>query len=311
MFKSVPTYELYGEKSDEKPDFWLHCETIFSRSSLHKFEIKLHRHDNFYQFLYIESGHGSVFLHDETLEFIGPCAILMPPDFSHGFAFSRDIIGHITTILQHEMPALKDRRSSADWLNRPQLVLLHDVANHIQDYLAATVRLIYEEFSARNSLRNHLLETYLTSALLMVGRHAMKINSKRAGLAISQNNRRIERLLELIRRHFREHLPVSFYAQALNLSPIHLNRVARAITGQTVQELLSAQLVEAAKHELVAMPHSVQTISYNLGFNDPAYFSRFFQRETGQTPRQYRLSEHKRLSEPVIEPTTEIEFSSQ
>ena len=301
MLKSVPTYELYGEKSDEKPDFWLHCETIFSRSSLHQFEIKLHRHDNFYQFLYIESGQGSVFLEHETLQFAGPCAILMPPDFSHGFAFSRDIIGHITTILQPEMPVLQDGRSSADWLNKPQLVLMHSAPEPVQNYLAATVRLIYEEFSARNHLRNHMLETHLTSALLMVGRHAVKVYSERAGFGATQNERRIERLLELIRRHFREHLPVGFYAEALHLTPIHLNRVTREITGQTVQELLSSQLIEAAKRELVAMPHSVQTISYNLGFSDPAYFSRFFLRETGQTPRQYRLSEHQRLSEQVAE----------
>ncbi|MFK4824333.1 helix-turn-helix domain-containing protein [Paenochrobactrum sp. BZR 588] len=301
MLEIVPTYELYGEKSDEKPDFWLHCETIFSRSSLHQFEIKLHRHDNFYQFLYIESGHGSVFLENEALEFTGPCAILMPPDFSHGFAFSRDIVGHITTILQSEMPVLQDGRSSADWLNKPQLVPMHNASSHIQDYLAATIRLIYEEFSARNHLRNHMLEIHLTSALLMVGRHAVKVHSERTGFVISQNGRRMEQLLELIRRHFREHLPVGFYAQALHLSPIHLNRVSREITGQTVQELLSAQLIEAAKRELVAMPHSVQTISYNLGFSDPAYFSRFFQRETGQTPKQYRLSKHKRLSEQAAE----------
>ena len=302
MLKSVPTYELYGEKSDEKPDFWLHCETIFSRSSLHQFEIKLHRHDNFYQFLYIESGQGSVFLEHATLQFTGPCAILMPPDFSHGFAFSRDIIGHITTILQPEMPVLQDGRSSADWLNKPQLVLMHNASESVQSYLAATVRLIYEEFSARNHLRNHMLETHLTSALLMVGRHAVKAHSEWAGFGASQNERRMERLLELIRRHFREHLPVGFYAEALHLTPIHLNRVTREITGQTVQELLSAQLIEAAKRELVAMPHSVQTISYNLGFSDPAYFSRFFLRETGQTPRQYRLSEHQRLSGEVGEP---------
>lgn len=301
MFKSVPTYELYGEKSDKKPDFWLHCETIFSRSSLYKFEIKLHRHDNFYQFLYIDSGQGHVFLEHETLSFTGPCAILMPPNFSHGFAFSRDIAGHITTILHQEMPHMLDDRSLSQWLGNPQLVLMHDAPSHIQAYLAATIRLIYEEFSARNSMRNHMLEIYLTTALLLVGRHAAKAYVRKAGGGTSLNERRMEHVRELIRRHFREHLPVSFYARALKLSSIHLNRVTRESTGMTVQELLSAQLIEAAKRELVAMPHSVQTISYHLGFSDPAYFSRFFQRETGQTPRQYRLSEHQRLRKDATE----------
>ncbi len=60
MRKRIPTYELYGEEIDQKPDFWLHCETLYSRSSLHNFEISLHRHDNFFQFLYVESGTGNV-----------------------------------------------------------------------------------------------------------------------------------------------------------------------------------------------------------------------------------------------------------
>ena len=36
MTRYVPTYELYGETSGKEPDFWLHCETIPSRSSLHQ-----------------------------------------------------------------------------------------------------------------------------------------------------------------------------------------------------------------------------------------------------------------------------------
>ncbi|TXI10768.1 MAG: AraC family transcriptional regulator, partial [Rhizobium sp.] len=52
MTRNVPTYELYGENSGGNPDFWLHCETISSRSSLHHWEIRPHRHDNFFQILY-------------------------------------------------------------------------------------------------------------------------------------------------------------------------------------------------------------------------------------------------------------------
>ena len=58
MRKTVPTYELYGEKTGERPDFWLHCETIPSRSSLYHWEIGLHRHESFFQILYIAGGSG-------------------------------------------------------------------------------------------------------------------------------------------------------------------------------------------------------------------------------------------------------------
>ena len=43
--KSVPTYELYGERAGNAPDFWLHCETIPSLNILHRYETGLHRHE--------------------------------------------------------------------------------------------------------------------------------------------------------------------------------------------------------------------------------------------------------------------------
>ncbi|NKC51370.1 hypothetical protein HED63_16380 [Ochrobactrum cytisi] len=104
----VPTYELYGEESEQKPDFWLHCETLFSRSSLHNFEISLHRHESFFQLLYIEGGTGQVSFDGVIYPFQTPCAIMVPPGFNHGFAFSRDIVGHIVTILSPHMPLIGD-----------------------------------------------------------------------------------------------------------------------------------------------------------------------------------------------------------
>ncbi len=124
MRKRIPTYELYGEETDQKPDFWLHCETLYSRSSLHNFEISLHRHDNFFQFLYVESGTGNVNFDGVLHSFRTPCAIIVPPNFNHGFAFSRNIVGHIVTVLQPQMPFLESGfgTSTADWMMRPKLV---------------------------------------------------------------------------------------------------------------------------------------------------------------------------------------------
>lgn len=42
---------LYGEEATQGTEFRFHCETLFSRSSLHRFEIGLHRHSAFLQIL--------------------------------------------------------------------------------------------------------------------------------------------------------------------------------------------------------------------------------------------------------------------
>jgi AraC family transcriptional activator of pobA len=63
--------------------------------------------------------------------------------------------------------------------------------------------------------------------------------------------------------------------------------------------MIAHKLIDTAKRDLIAMPSSVQHIAYSLGFSDPAYFSRFFQNFTGETPRSFRLRERARLAETV------------
>jgi len=62
-----------------------------------------------------------------------------------------------------------------------------------------------------------------------------------------------------------------------------------------IQNVLPAVLLDEAKRELVFTFATVQEISYRLGFADPAYFSRFFMKQTGQTPRAWRIEERERL----------------
>lgn len=295
MRGDVPTYELYGERPDERPDFWLHCETIFSRSSLHRFEIDLHRHDSFLQFLHIESGSGSANFDGVHHVIETPVAILVPPGFNHGFAFSRDIVGHIVTVLATELPLLASRQGDPllRWLRAPQLVPLRGADPADLLYMAATMTRILDEFGSSKPNRTRLLEAYFASALVLVARAAGAGDTDRP--TSTRHDARMERLTELIDRHFREHRPVCFYARALNMSATHLNRVALAATGHTIRQLLVRKLIDMARHDLVVTPTSVQNIAYGLGFSDPAYFSRVFLREAGMTPRRFRLAERARL----------------
>ena len=101
----------------------------------------------------------------------------------------------------------------------------------------------------------------------------------------------------LVNRHLRDHHPAAFYAGHLGISVTHLNRIVKATTGQSTNALMSSRLIEQAKRDLVFTPTNIKQIAYDLGFNDPAYFSRFFTKETGSTPRQYRAEQHAKLAQ--------------
>jgi AraC family transcriptional activator of pobA len=155
------------------------------------------------------------------------------------------------------------------------------------------LRRLGDEFENRRSGRNETLGAYVALVLRLTARISHEGNSYE--LATNENVRRMEMLNELLQQHFRSHKPASFYASELGVSPTHLTRIVRSMTGNTPHELIAGKLIEEAKRQLVFTLGSVQEISFRLGFADPAYFSRFFLKYTGETPRVWRVKEKVRL----------------
>ena len=297
MNSSLPTYDLYGERRAGAPDFWMHCETIASRSSQYHWEIGLHRHDSFFQLLYIRNGSGDAILDTETLAFRPPCVAVVPPGVGHGFRFSRDVDGVVITVVADQLrltSGLSKRRGN--WLSTPRLVLLDPEASD-SAYLSETFSRISDEFEGRRANRNDLLEAYLVSAMLLLAR---TVAPQGEGDAQDVNRMRVEALQDLIGRHFREQLPAERYAKLLNLSPTHLNRVVRKVTGSSTHDLIMLRMIDEARRALVFTPASIQQIADNLGFTDAAYFSRCFRKRTGLTPRVYRETEREKLRQAEL-----------
>ncbi|ABC92200.1 transcriptional regulator protein, AraC family [Rhizobium etli CFN 42] len=293
MSRHIPTYELYGENTGRSPEFWLHCETIRSRSSLHHWEIRLHRHESFFQILYIEAGSGDAIFGKRSHAIRPPAVITVPPGLDHGFRFSRDIDGLVITILRSHLSHPPGERSHlGEWLAMPRLTPL-DPDNAEAAYVMQTLRRLGDEFENRRGGRNEVLAAYVGLALRLTARishegHAQELPS-------NENERRMVMLDELIQQHFRSHRPASFYAKELGVSSTHLTRIVRSMTGNTPHELIAGKLIEEAKRQLVFTIGSVQEIGFRLGFADPAYFSRFFLKYTGETPRIWRTNEKARL----------------
>lgn len=92
-----------------------------------------------------------------------------------------------------------------------------------------------------------------------------------------------------LKQHFREHRGVGFYAEQACLSTKHFSAVVKQETGHTAAYWIHHQVVVEAKM-LLHIRHdlSVQAIADLLGFEDQATFSRYFRRETGLSPTEFR-----------------------
>lgn len=286
----VPTYGLYGEAQTGPPEFWIHAETIASRSKLHNWEIKRHRHETFFQILQIRTGEGDALLGDARLRLTPGSLVTVPPGVVHGFRFSQDLNGQVITMLA---PSVSARPGCLPvFMARPWLLAAEPGAEG--EYLMATLDRMEQELATGFSPRSALLEACLDVVLALT---ATRIGD--GGDPKETHARdRIARLNALIGSHYRQHRPAAFYAAELGMSVTHLNRIARAGTGRTLNELLVDRLVSEARRNLLFSRMSVQEIAYELGYSDPAYFSRAFTRATGETPGAFRRRE-RTVPEPI------------
>jgi AraC family transcriptional activator of pobA len=296
MNLKVPSYQLYGEKTPDAAGFWLHCETVPERTHLHNWEIAPHRHEAFFQLFLLSQGSGEVVGGETELSLRAPCILFIPPGAVHGFSYSRDVDGLVVTALADRLHTIAagDRRISAF----AEAIRIVPLAEESADaaFAADCIRRIHTELAGHAAGRAILLETLMTAAIISLARAERPASASDAAID-HRDRQRLEELLSLIGAHFREHRPAGFYAARLGLSAAHLNRICRRAAGLSLQQLVAQRLVDAARRELVFTPSPVQTIAYSLGFSDPAYFNRFFRRQTGMTPGAFRERERRRLGE--------------
>ncbi|MBT1696030.1 helix-turn-helix transcriptional regulator [Fulvivirgaceae bacterium PWU4] len=111
------------------------------------------------------------------------------------------------------------------------------------------------------------------------------------------NHKILERLEQLLTDYFNgedlvsKGLPtVQFISDSLNVSPVYLRSLLKVLTGQNTQQHIHEKLIEKAKEKLSTTDLSVAEIAYQLGFEHPQSFSKFFKAKTKQSPLEFRQS---------------------
>lgn len=109
-----------------------------------------------------------------------------------------------------------------------------------------------------------------------------------ASNTIDRYARIVIRLKRLIEDNMRDVRKPSAYASMLNISEGYLNEAVKATTGMSVTEFIRHNVIVRAKRMIAYTSLTSQEIAYELGFDDYAYFSRLFRKETGMSPNAFR-----------------------
>lgn len=104
----------------------------------------------------------------------------------------------------------------------------------------------------------------------------------------TQISRRFTNFQKLVEECFAELSQVSDYAIRLNCTEKTLSRATMATVGISAKAFISARINLEAKRLLMHTDSSIYEIAEKLNFKEPTYFSKFFKRETGCTPAEFR-----------------------
>jgi len=284
--KDIPNYILYGEDNSELFTDCLHIESIKARSQHHAWKFRPHQHHNLYQFFYISAGGGQALIEGQENILTDNMVIGIPPLTIHGFNFHPNTVGWVLTIPDlYLQNILKDNLLLLEHID--QKVIGHCKAEKLRQEFQFIFTSIAEEYAEMKSAHGLVLRCLATLLMTRISRLHPHVESQ-SGEATSQKQILLRHFQKLINLKFRQRLSVAEYAGELNITPTHLNRVCRKVLNISASELLGERSLLEAKRLLIYTSMTIAEISYELGYCDPAHFSKFFHNKIKQKPSDFR-----------------------
>jgi AraC family transcriptional regulator, transcriptional activator of pobA len=274
--EQVPSWNLYGEDR-AFPDV-LHCELITDRAAGLDWIIAPHRHPHLHQFFLLRDGEIAMTADGNRYLPEAPCLVSIPRGSIHGFTFSAGTDGFVVTIPLQSLPDIFDQESPVSApLSRFSIA---PADRKIEDLFLA----LHKEHEARGIGRVPMLKALAAELACTVVRRLPSTSE----IVLAGTDSRFRMFDELVQAHFRDGWQLQDYAEAVGVSVRHLNRLCRDTAGQTPTAYIESLTMREACRLLVYTRESIAAIGYQLGFDDPSYFSRAFRRHMGHSPREYR-----------------------
>lgn len=290
--EQLPVYSLDNFSSPERKSQQFQVEVFDANRH---FSVKYpHRHD-FFEVLYLLKGSGYHVIDGNKYEIKPPCVFFMSPGQAHKLELSHDIEGYIFiftsdfyllnrsnqnsliefpffyTIHQDNPPLLLENESDIRFLEslfRQSIAEISRPGDYFLEMLRSILDLILTTCAARYQVNENML-------------------NKGKGQIL------VKRFFHLVEENHQKNLSLSDYSGMIGVTPNHLTQTVKLLTGKTSSQIIKAKQLLEIKRLLVHTNLSVSEIANQLNFEDQSYFTKFFKRETGITPIQYRSDSFK------------------
>jgi len=281
--RAIPVVDFYGETETWSTSDLLHIEPLIERSQLYDWKIRAHRHSSLSQFFLLQKGGGVAHVDTVSYELAPPCVLIVPEMCVHDFEWMKNSSGYVLSIaspLTNEVT--REIGAGLTVFRKPAIVDISADQTHVESLFTA----IQHEHRQDLPQKGPLLDALVRALSIWLFRHVATASKEIE--RPSRANRHYNRFTMLVDKHHKSQRTVASYANEIGITPSHLNAVCQQLVGGSAISVIHARLFLAAKRSLIYTEKTITGVSHGLGFSDPAYFTRFFKRSAGMTPREYR-----------------------
>ncbi|MBN7797601.1 helix-turn-helix domain-containing protein [Parahaliea mediterranea] len=287
MQDNIPHFYQYGESEAAEELEFVHASKLFSRIKEYNWEIKPHRHDSLHQIFLLLDGSIETRLETQQLTLQAPSILVVPAGHVHGFQYDESARGLVTTVADGFLRKACDG-DEWSWISKllDEIFICRLSSPLPQETpLVAYLQDIEREYRFSAPGRLQIVAALLKLVFIHLGRN---LELQRVMTGDSSHYVQIfDSFRKLVDTYYTGHMRVSGYCRLLSINERKLNRVCKALTGAGPSTYIHRHLIQEAKRHLIYTHKPVAQVCFELGFSDPAYFSRFFSRHTGYSPRDY------------------------
>lgn len=232
--------------------------------------------DDYYMLAFITGGHAELSIDFNNLEISAGKAVIISPSQVHSpSGATNDVCGWLMGISSEHFTPHEVELTAKYALNPTPIRLPDSVVDDIDSLFKMLTR-----YSDNYQVAKTLAMAIKSLVIFYVDIGVASICDRYMVIALGLKNLLATKLVEV--------KSPSAYAAMMNISELYLNEAVKAVTGLNVSTFIRCQIILTAKRQLAYTSLSAKQVAIALGYDDYAYFSKIFKKETGLSPTQYR-----------------------